>query len=296
MKEFLPFGTWSCFQNILVKELSPTRGPAIWIDKNTPFGKIRVDINSGQILKASVKKIPITKVTFPLFGTIEVTSSCNLRCAHCLAARNSVAALSHEKILSLIDELADGGVVSMGFSGGEPTFRKDLSEIIEYASRKKKIQTLLFTNGTLLSVDLVKKFKKAGLNWIGISLDSHKSEKHDDFRGVGGAFSLALQGIKNSVAYGFNVWIRCTLTNRNDLSDLEDILGLARELKVSRLYLIRVVNWGNADLNNLSISDKRRQQIIAHITSHPEFFDVNIKAKKSGDFDFLKYCQVIMLN
>ena len=95
----------------------------------------------------------------------------------------------------LIDDLAEFGVPVMLFSGGEPLVRKDLPELAAYAV-KKGMRAVISTNGTLITPQIAETLKDIGLSYVGISLDGME-EINDRFRGVKGAFRLALKGIEN---------------------------------------------------------------------------------------------------
>ena len=81
------------------------------------------------------------------------------------------------------------------FSGGEPLIRPDFFTLAEHAA-KMGVRPTLSTNGTLITPEVAKKIKDIGIGYVGISLDGLR-EVNDTFRGVEGAFDLAMQGIRN---------------------------------------------------------------------------------------------------
>lgn len=113
---------------------------------------------------------------------ISITDKCNFRCVYCMPAeglqwlkRNEI--LSYEEIERLVRLLVDMGVEQVRLTGGEPTVRKDLPELIRMLSKIEGLKSLsLTTNGYLLK-DLARPLAEAGLKRINVSLDSLVKEK-----------------------------------------------------------------------------------------------------------------------
>lgn len=108
---------------------------------------------------------------------LSVTDACNFRCRYCLpagyrpSAANS-APLNLSEIKNLITGFAGLGFKKIRLSGGEPTLRKDLPEIIRTAAAAPGItKVALTTNGWRLA-EQVEQFKRSGLTAINISIDS----------------------------------------------------------------------------------------------------------------------------
>jgi len=154
-----------------------------------------------------------------------ITRLCNLKCVHCYNDSGSDKTcndVTTEEAKAVLDDLADFGVPSVLFSGGEPLMRHDLFELMEYAAGCG-LRTVISTNGTLITADAAAEIKQVGVSYVGISLDGI-GPINDKFRGVDGAFDRAVKGIKNCMKVGIRVGLRLTLTKRN----VEDIEGLFR--------------------------------------------------------------------
>ena len=123
----------------------------------------------------------------PLNSQIELTLRCNARCVFCSIwekeFQNELEKdLTLDEIKHIIDGLDQLGVNLISFTGGEPTLRKDLDEIITYAS-DKGIMTGIATNGYYV-YDLISKGKLKKLEWVMVSLDWPDAEHHDKYRGI----------------------------------------------------------------------------------------------------------------
>ena len=95
----------------------------------------------------------------------------------------------------MLDDLAALGCRKVHFSGGEPTLRPDLPDIMAHA-RRLKLRVTLTTNGTLLTRELSRQLVKAGLNSVCVSIDSPVRSVHDRMRGMPGALKQTLAGVR----------------------------------------------------------------------------------------------------
>ncbi len=151
------------------------------------------------------------------------TNRCNLRCAHCYlsAGDQGKDELSLDEGRRLIDEMFTAGTRMLILTGGEPLMRRDIVDLASHASGKGMV-VVLGTNGMLLSQRTVGELKDAGISGTGISLDSLKSELHDNFRGVPGAWEGAVRGIRTCVEQDLPVLLQMTVLpwNREELADM----------------------------------------------------------------------------
>jgi radical SAM protein with 4Fe4S-binding SPASM domain len=170
-----------------------------------------------------------------------VTKRCNLWCKHCSISEEAPEELTTEEGFSLIEEAAKLGHVKFGFTGGEPLLRNDIYNLIEYAT-SFDMQVVMATNGTLITSDVAKSLKKAGLERAAISIDGIGTA-HDDFRGVHGAFDDVLRGIKACEEEGLAVQL-FTMVTRYNYAEIAKIIKLADDLKLWRIYLIYLIAMG----------------------------------------------------
>ena len=175
------------------------------------------------------------------------TSKCNLKCVHCyndsgMEKESNESTTEEAKVI--LDDLADFGVPSVLFSGGEPFVRKDLFELLNYAGGKG-LRTVISTNGTMITPDAAKIVKDAGVSYVGISLDGI-GEINDKFRGVKGAFDSTVKGIRNCMAAGVRVGLRLTLTKQN-VQDLEPLFDFLDAEGLERLCFYHLVPSGRGE-------------------------------------------------
>ena len=199
-----------------------------------------------------------------------VTKRCNLRCKHCSISEEDPEELSTEEGFQLIEDAAKFGPVKFGFTGGEPLLREDIYDLIEYAS-SFDMQIVMATNGTLITNEVARRLRKAGLERAAISIDAI-GDAHDAFRGVHGTFQKTMRGIQACKAEGVATQLFTTVT-RTNYEEIPKIIQLADELKQWRIYLIYLIAVGRgreiADIclttaeNRQFFEDMIRQQVEA---------------------------------
>ncbi len=209
-------------------------------------------------------RLRYTKHTIPII-VWNMTYACNLRCKHCYidAGRKREDELDTKEGKKLLEDLRDVGVEVVLFSGGEPLLREDFFEIAKYA-KELGMRTVLSTNGTLIDEGVASKLKKIGIDYVGISLDGLE-ETNDNFRGIKGAFVMALSGIRNCLKHGINVGIRFTITKYN-YKDLDDLIELAIREKVPRFCIYHLVYSGRGvSIKDVDITNEDRRKLMEYL-------------------------------
>lgn len=172
------------------------------------------------------------------------TRRCNLRCVHCYSESRDVrhpGEMTTDEGFALLEDLAEFGCPAVLLSGGEPLMRGDLLELIARAGRLG-LRVVLSTNGTLIQQDLADRLRRAGIGYVGVSLDGMR-EANDSLRGVKGAFDLALGGIRNCIRAGLKVGLRFTISQRN-VGGIDAIFDLVRDENISRVCFYHLVYAG----------------------------------------------------
>ena len=169
---------------------------------------------------------------------------CNQKCVFCYAAGEKLSSakeLSFDGWKKAIDNLKQAGVPMITFTGGEPTQREDLCQLIEYS---KWFVTRLNTNGSLLTCELCDGLRKASLDSLQITLYSHNEQIHNSLVGADG-FEKTVQGIKNAVAAGLDVSINTPLCRKN--ADYLETLRFISSLGVRFVTVSGLICTGMAE-------------------------------------------------
>lgn len=193
---------------------------------------------------------------------------CNQKCVHCYAAGQ---VLSDEEELStddwkkILDNCRDACIPQVTFTGGEPTMREDLFELISYA---RWFISRLNTNGIRLTPDYCKKLREAELDSVQITFYSEDPEIHN--RLVGAArYEETLAGIKNALAQGLSVSINtplCTL-NRDYVKTLELLHGLG-VIYVTCSGLITTGSAAQTESEALQLESGELEQILRQAVAY----------------------------
>jgi len=161
--------------------------------------------------------------------------------------------MTTDQIKYLIDEIANLGVLALSFTGGEPTLRNDLPELLYYTGVVHNFMNGIATNGYLLP-KLFKEHKIEGLDYILLSLDYPTAELHDKMRGIK-VFDRVIDSIKLANRNDIKVIIS-TVVMKDNLHHLDNICQLAENLGCSiELYpcedIIRDYPNGRYQIQNI---------------------------------------------
>lgn len=192
----------------------------------------------------------------PLYTIVEVTYRCNLSCKHCYIpySYRFKNELSKEKIFQLIEELSQLGGLYLTISGGEPFLRKDIFELISFA-KQKNFYVVVFTNGSLINEDTVKKLVLSKVDRIEISIYGDK-DVHNKFVGSD-VFDKVISSIKLLKKHKIDVCLKTVLTKEN-INSYGFLKNLARNLDVvlkTDFVVLVKLNYDDSTLN-LLLQDK----------------------------------------
>lgn len=170
----------------------------------------------------------------PLVGSIDLTHRCNLRCIHCYLGGSPLFPGKQEmdtgKVLSLIDEITEAGCLHLLITGGEPLLRNDFPEIYRHV-KKNGILVTVFTNGTLITDDIVDLFDDLPPQSIEISLYGASCATYEGITQTPGSYEKCLNGIRKLIGHNINVSLKTILMSTNK-HEFFDIRKFAKELGV----------------------------------------------------------------
>ena len=139
---------------------------------------------------------------------------CNQKCLHCYAAGQPMGEtpeLSTEQWKTALALLRKANIPQVTFTGGEPTLREDLAELVQAAAW---FVTRLNTNGRLLTPELCAGLYEASLDSVQVTLYSAEGNIHNQLVGTNG-FNDTVQGIRHAVEAGLIVSVNTPLCSLN---------------------------------------------------------------------------------
>jgi len=176
---------------------------------------------------------------------LAITYRCNNNCAHCYNARpRQYPELTTVQWKQILDKLWKIGIPHIVFTGGEPTLRPDLPELIAHAEKNGQI-TGINTNGRRLKDSAyLQELVAAGLDHVQITLESHDPAIHDGMVAAPGAWQNTISGLKNALQLSsLYVMTNTTLLQANSLY-LKEMLNFLGELGVPTIGLNALIYSG----------------------------------------------------
>lgn len=186
---------------------------------------------------------------------------CNQKCLHCYAAGQheaEVPELTTEEWKKAIDKLKEIGIPQLTFTGGEPTMRDDLVELIDHA---QWFVTRLNTNGIRLTKKLCDELYNASLDAVQVTFYSDKEDIHNSLVGAP-MYNKTVEGIKNALAAGLAVSINTPLCSKN--KDYVSTLRFLKDLGITYVSCSGLIETGNAKTDS-SISTQLSKEEITQI-------------------------------
>jgi uncharacterized radical SAM superfamily Fe-S cluster-containing enzyme len=196
---------------------------------------------------------------------IDITNRCNLTCPVCFAnaaAAGYVYEPTKEEIFAMIENLRNNEPVpppALQFSGGEPTIRKDLPELVRKAKELGFHHVEVNTNGLRLSqsVDFCRSLLDAGVSTVYLQFDGLTSDVYKFTRGVD-LLDVKMKAIENCREAGLSIVLVVTLVKGVNDHQLGDIIRFA----IDNFDLIRCVNVQPVSICGRIPEDERQKMRI----------------------------------
>ncbi|MCD4779797.1 MAG: radical SAM protein [Candidatus Omnitrophica bacterium] len=236
-----------------------------------------------QMLKYAFKRL-FLRQEIPMTIMIALTYRCQCRCVHCSASDLSDQAgeeLTTAECRDVIREASERGFIKVGITGGEPLLRDDIVEIVHFAYRTG-MSVSIDTNGILLTEQMVRELKDAGITNINVSLDHPDEKYHNRLRRYKNCFKHALEGIDHCVQQRIPCVVSTYITDRSfENNELDKMIALAKELKSTAVRCLFPIHSGK-------FSQKKRSLLSP--VNKQKFFDTyadgSFVYSESPMFDF----------
>lgn len=202
---------------------------------------------------SSTSPVPFDQLNRPLRDLrISVTDRCNLRCTYCMPAEIFGAQypflprtelLNFEEITRLARLFVGLGVKKLRLTGGEPTLRASLPELVQALAELPDVEDLAMTSNGILLPKLAPALKAAGLQRVTVSRDSLNPEVFGRMNGLGVHPHKVLDGIEAARAAGLAVKVNTVVQRGVNDRDLAAFWAELRELATVRF--IEFMDVGN---------------------------------------------------
>lgn len=233
-----------------------------YIDDLKSFSLISTDFKPRAYSPSNSCQEPLVN-----FAWLELTGGCNLRCLHCYEGTEhpfESRELSTEQWKNIIRDLKNNGCKKIQFTGGECCLRKDLNELIHYASNQNYKEITVFTNASQLTPELIDLFAQKRIK-VRFSLYGHTPDVHDSITQITGSFYKTIDNIKKLQAHNVCVTPAIVIMKQNQ-EFTEDIIAFVKEigLQYAGFDVIRNVyggcqqNYAPTDKNVLSSKQRKK--------------------------------------
>ncbi|MGB3900487.1 MAG: pyrroloquinoline quinone biosynthesis protein PqqE [Mesorhizobium sp.] len=194
----------------------------------------------------------------PIGMLAELTHRCPLQCPYCSNPVELLKAnreLDTAAWLDLFDQAADLGILQVHLSGGEPTLRRDLEQMIARLSARG-VYTNLITAGVGIADGRIEAFAEAGLDHLQLSFQGARPETTDRIGNQRGAHERKLDTARRAVAAGLPLTINAPV-HRHNIEQVPEFIELALSLGAERLEIANVQYGGWALINRQALMPDR---------------------------------------
>ncbi|MFN0194167.1 MAG: pyrroloquinoline quinone biosynthesis protein PqqE [Aestuariivirga sp.] len=203
-------------------------------------------------------------VPAPIGLLAELTHRCPLQCAYC---SNPVQLDRRQLEMQTADwqrvfsEANDLGVLQVHLSGGEPTARADLEQIIGHCA-KLELYTNLITSGVMLNEERLKAIADQGLDHVQLSLQDVDPLNADQIGGFKGGHAKKLALGAAVVKLGLPLTVNAVI-HRHNIQNISEMVQLALDMGAKRVEIAHVQYYGWALKNRAHLMPTREQAVAA---------------------------------
>ncbi|XP_052894955.1 molybdenum cofactor biosynthesis protein 1 [Anopheles moucheti] len=187
---------------------------------------------------------------FHSYLRISLTERCNLRCKYCMPAEGVQLTqkdqlLTSAEVIRLANLFVTEGVRKIRLTGGEPTVRKDLTEIVgQLKATNPLLESVgITTNGLMLTRQLVG-LQRAGLDAINVSLDTLRAARYEQITRRKG-WERVMAGIDLAIQLGYRPKVNCVLMKGFNDDEICDFVELTRDRNVDVRFIEYMPFTGN---------------------------------------------------
>ena len=209
--------------------------------------------SNSEALSAACARAPVGLLA-------ELTHRCPLQCPYCsnpLELDRVNQELTTAEWQDVMRQAADLGILQIHLSGGEPTVRKDLEEIVEVAA-KAGLYTNLITAGVTLTRDRLKKLQDLGLDHVQLSIQDVDDANAEKISAYKGGLAKKRELGKWVREFGMPLTINAPI-HRHNIENLPRIIDFAVEMGAERIEVANIQYYAWALKNRAALMPTRAQ-------------------------------------
>lgn len=194
----------------------------------------------------------------PIGMLCELTHKCPLQCPYCsnpVELERANTELTTAQWQDVMRQAASLGVLQIHLSGGEPTARKDLEEIVKVAA-EVGLYTNLITAGVTLTRDRLQKLAELGLDHVQLSIQDVDPENADRIASYKGGMAKKIEVAKWVKEFGLPLTINAPI-HRQNITSVPRMIEFAVEMGAGRVEIAHVQYYAWALMNRSALMPTR---------------------------------------
>jgi len=203
---------------------------------------------------------------------IHITGYCNMNCLFCCGAPKNLAGPTYRDFKKVVDTIAQAGVTTLVFTGGEPLLKPRIEKCLEYA-KNKGLEVYLSTNGLALTERLYAKVAPY-IDVLGLPLDGSSREMNAKVTREEALFDSTLKHLKsfylNPPAHLVKIGTVVTKINKEDVVSIGHVLYETPNSyppDVWRLYEFSALGEGLKNREEFEINTKDFDQVVKQVVA-----------------------------
>ena len=221
----------------------------IELDNIVPTDNLKIYLEEGLISPAGKDTQPRTEPMYRRYNNryIEyahwsITGGCNFKCRHCYmdAPEHKLSDVTLDQLKEIVHQLSACGVFRVKLTGGEPLIRKDFWELVDELMAYNIVIDEVYTNGWLVSEDVLKKFEKRNL-YPTINMSFDGVGWHDWMRRIPGAENAAVKAFRICDKHGFRTAAEMCV-HKGNIHTIRETVKFLADLNVRKLKIGALVD------------------------------------------------------
>jgi radical SAM protein with 4Fe4S-binding SPASM domain len=230
-----------------------------------------------------------SEMSAPIRMDLALTYRCNNHCIHCYTGGpRETRELSTEDWKRIIDKIISLGIFIHTFTGGEPTLRDDLTELVSYAQKKGAVTGLVTNGRKLKDLNFVSNLEEAGLDFAQVTLESHIPEIHESITRVKGSWKETVEGIK--IVEPTSIYLSTNTTlNTGNYDTILDTIDFLYSLGIRAFGCNSLIYSGLANeiASDFALKTSQLKEVLPMIVEKAE-----VLGMKFNWFTPTQYCQL----
>lgn len=201
--------------------------------------------------------------TFFETASFHIIKPCNMKCKFCYATFDDMQIINQlpkNDAFNILDKLKAKGLQKITFAGGEPLLYKWLIEVVTY-SKAIGLTTSIITNGSLLTDELLEKFK-GELDWIGVSIDSLNETTNNLIGRTNKKKINYLELCLKIKEAGFRLKINTVVNSYNWHDDLNNFIDKVKPDRWKVFQALRVEGQNDKQFDEIKVSKEQFENFL----------------------------------